>query len=281
MNVDIVQNKKRVEVLDHTPAVVSGWRLSFSLGGISHVEPSFATALRGRADDAIHGVALLLPRDAVQKLDRQEGAYDKTPVIICAYDGRELHGWMYTSGWDAVPDVPCSKRYLALMIRGAREAGVRDDYVQELARRPHYTPDAQTLERRRALPIPDKLPSCTVQQLAATKGGSRAYVSILGFVLETPRISFQRHEARDITARQSRQWRGVSMDEDDDHGRMPMVEAVADMPADQVEFVWQWMDHYLHRGAECVAYLEEFREQNPNVHPLTVPSVPYNARTVP
>ena len=33
----------------------------------------------------------------------------------------------------------------------------------------------------------------------------------------------RRHEGRDLTARQSRQWNGVSMDADDDGGKMPMV----------------------------------------------------------
>ena len=75
-----------------------------------------------------------------------------------------------------------------------------------------------------------------------------------------------RHEARDITARMSRQWKGQSLDTNDDGGRMPLEEAVADMPHDQVEYVWQWLDHYLQRGT-CVAYLLEFKQQNPNLRP--------------
>jgi hypothetical protein len=66
-------------------------------------------------------------------------------------------------------------------------------------------------------------------------------------------------EGRDLTARQSRQWCGISLDADDDFGLppFPTVHALADK---EIGFIKCWLDHYLAKG-KVVGYLTEFREQ--------------------
>jgi len=84
------------------------------------VEPSFATALPGGPEDAIHGVALLLPIAEAARLDAQERSYSRAQVTISTYDGRELVGFLYTSKTvsGTVVDTPCSARYLNILVTG-------------------------------------------------------------------------------------------------------------------------------------------------------------------
>ena len=94
MNVDIVKNKKGVEVIEHVAGAVPGWTLSFTAGGIPMVEPAMGncTELKG---GELHGVALRLTTEAMAKMDKQEGynpdsdrGYAKVEVTVEAYDGR-------------------------------------------------------------------------------------------------------------------------------------------------------------------------------------------------
>ena len=71
------------------------------------------------------------------------------------------------------------------------------------------------------------------------------------------------HLGRDITTRMSRQWRGRSVDENDDRGRPPYRTPRAMDEEAEEEFVWQWCDHYLGKAGldGVVAYLSEYAEQ--------------------
>ena len=71
------------------------------------------------------------------------------------------------------------------------------------------------------------------------------------------------HRGRDITTRMSRQWRGLSLDENDDRGRPPYRTPRAMDDDAEEEFVWQWCDHYLGKAGldGVVAYLSEYAEQ--------------------
>ena len=65
-----------------------------------------------------------------------------------------------------------------------------------------------------------------------------------------------------MTARQSRQWRGLSLDADDDFGAptaFPDVAAMASRKDGELAFILNWMDHYL-QNAKVVGFLAEFRE---------------------
>mmetsp|Transcript_69641 Transcript_69641/g.131073 ORF Transcript_69641/g.131073 Transcript_69641/m.131073 type:complete len:337 (+) Transcript_69641:181-1191(+) len=283
MNVALLQSKKGMTVLESSPAVVKEWRLSFAMNAIGLVEPAFADAQPGRKEDEIHGVAVRLPLADYARLSKQEASYAEVEVVAAAYDGRTLEVRMYTKplpaqmkGGAPPVDIPCSQRYLNVLVSGGVEAGLDKDYIRRLSERPTYAPSPETLARRVAmLPPPETLPPFTVAELCEgyadpprgshdpsnVATGAVVRTAVLGYVLELPRpkIFFGSHRGRDVTARQSRQWRGISLDENDDLGAPPFPSLSA-MPPDELEFVKHWLDHYL-QNATVVGYLVEFREQ--------------------
>lgn len=289
MNVDIVENKKKIKVIDHACAVLTGWRLGFTLHGMEKVEPSFADAQRGGEADEIHGVVLALSQSDMENMDAQEGirkvdpggkeptsGYAKAEVEVKTYDGRTVKAWVYT-GRAPKAERPCSNRYLSILVNGAKDAGLNEDYVAQLAARPTYQPDQATVDRRKELPRPESLPPMTVAELEATKAptaeevaggkapaGTLWYLSTTGYVIKLPKekVFFNKHRGRDITMRNSKQFRGISMDTDDDLGKPPF-RVLAQMPEDEAEYVRMWRDHYIEKcGVDCiVAYLSEFLEE--------------------
>jgi len=131
MNIELLRSKKGIVVLDSTPATVRGWRLNFSFAAISLVEPSFADAQPGCVDDLIHGVAVQFPVDSYTKLCKQEAAYKDAEVAIESYDGRTFVGRIFSkpNGNLDAPDIPCSKRYLNVLVQGATDVKLNPDYI--------------------------------------------------------------------------------------------------------------------------------------------------------
>ena len=99
-NMDVValQKKKKVRVLEHTPAVLSGYRLVFSQQGPQYVEPAYA-GLKREAGSEVHGIAFCMGKESVEELDKTEapkdGGYGKETVTLKAYDGRMLVAYTY------------------------------------------------------------------------------------------------------------------------------------------------------------------------------------------
>ena len=63
-------------------------------GGQWYVEPAMGDIIESPGSE-VHGVAILLDKEAEAMMDRQEGAgfvYRKQPVELEAYDGRKLQG---------------------------------------------------------------------------------------------------------------------------------------------------------------------------------------------
>jgi len=136
--------------------------------GISLVDPSFADAQQGAPEDELHGVAVRMPLMDYATLSKQEGGYLVATVSILAYDGRALIGQIYSLPPEKVQptDIPCSERYLNVLVSGAKEAGLKAEYIAALAARPFYTPSADTLAKRLAMCVsPATLPPITVAEL--------------------------------------------------------------------------------------------------------------------
>ncbi|GMI18805.1 hypothetical protein TrLO_g11882 [Triparma laevis f. longispina] len=279
MNIDIVTKKKGVTVLEHTAGSVSGYSLSFTTGGLSSVEPSFGDC-QPQSGGEIHGVALKLTNEDMNAMDAQEGynpnstkGYKKIEVTVNAYDGRTFLAWVYSARQPKPVSTHCSQRYLNVLISGAKDAGLDPEYIEKLSKLPTYTPTPETLALRSKLPPLSTLPSMTVTELAETKNtidphdpDSIAYTSIHGYIFRLPRskITFGSHLGRDLTARFSRHFRGISMDLNDDLGKPPFR-----LPRDfesegEREYVRMWRDHYLGKmGVEgvVVACLKEYTDQ--------------------
>ena len=89
-------------------------------------------------------------------------------------------------------------------LAGAKQAGIKQDYIDQLKAIPTYTPDEETLARRASLPGPEDLPAMTVDMLSKHNGDNPEefpkHLAILGFVFDCGSF-FRSHNGRDLTTR--------------------------------------------------------------------------------
>ena len=74
-------------------------------------------------------------------MDILEGAgqhYHKVDVDLDCYDGRKIQGSIYSHKEVKAEGIP-SKRYLGLIIDGAREQNLDAAYIENLAKHPTYS----------------------------------------------------------------------------------------------------------------------------------------------
>jgi len=136
---------KGVEPLRARSAVLQGWRLRFNVqhffrheGGVGNIEPSETPG------DRVLGVLYDCPADALPSLDAMEACghgYDRITVEVEA-EGERLQALTYVGTPEFIDDScrPC-RRYLNLLIDGARHAGLDSDYVQALMKQPVHQPE--------------------------------------------------------------------------------------------------------------------------------------------
>jgi len=124
------------------------------------------------------------------KLDAIEFAYgySKTQTTLEGYDGRVITSWLYVAKPENVLDkeTPPSRRYLNILLKGARQAKLDSAYVEALAEQEVYQPTPATLEVRDSLPDLASLPSITVEELRIMEEESttHTFISCLGFVFK-------------------------------------------------------------------------------------------------
>ncbi len=96
-------------------------------GGVTGVEPA--------AGKKAQGVLYNVPPDEMEKLDIIEGVpsgiYYRETVTVVDEDGNEHRAETYRTTVPKGPFTP-TRRYLGLMIKGAREHGLDPDYIKEL-----------------------------------------------------------------------------------------------------------------------------------------------------
>ena len=90
--------------------------MSFSLRGIPHAEPAYANVQPSPGDE-VHGVAFLMDKPSMEKLDKQESGYAKVMVDMEAYDGRKIRGFVYHNEKNK-DELKPTKRYLGVLIKG-------------------------------------------------------------------------------------------------------------------------------------------------------------------
>ncbi len=88
------------------------------------------------------------------------------------------------------------------ILAGAIQAGLKQEYIDNLKAIPTYAPDEETLARRAALPAPEDLPPMTVDELAKHNGKSEEqlpiHVAVLGYVFDC-QCYYPSHNGRDLT----------------------------------------------------------------------------------
>ncbi|OMH38345.1 hypothetical protein BGP75_06520 [Motiliproteus sp. MSK22-1] len=144
---------KGVEPMASRRAVLHDWRLRFNVqhffrheGGVGNIEPYAG------AGERVLGVLYDCPDEALASLDAAEAfghGYDRITVEVeveSEVDGvaniERVPALTYV-GMPEFIDNGClpSRRYLNLLINGARQAGLASDYVQRLIAQPVHQPE--------------------------------------------------------------------------------------------------------------------------------------------
>lgn len=132
-------------------AVLPGWRLRFNVqhffrheGGVGNIERT------GNPDDRVYGVLHDCPAGALALLDTAEAfghGYDRIDIDVMpaesASDDRQTIPALTYVGMPRFIDdsrLP-SRRYLNIVLEGARQAGLDEDYIRALARHPVHQVD--------------------------------------------------------------------------------------------------------------------------------------------
>lgn len=136
---------KGVEPLASRRAVLLGWRLRFNVqhffnheGGVGNIEPSDTPG------EQIHGVLHDCPDETLPSLDAMEACgygYKRITTEVEA-DGKRLPAFTYVGMPEFINDkcMP-SRRYLNILIDGARRTGLSANYVRNLETHPVHQPD--------------------------------------------------------------------------------------------------------------------------------------------
>lgn len=137
---------KGVQPLASRRAILHGWRLRFNVqhffrheGGVGNIEPS------DMPGDRVLGMVYDCPDEALDALDAVEAygyGYDRIQVEVES-EGQGTSAIAYI-GMPEFIDDKClpTRRYLNLMVEGARSAGLDPGYVQRLEQQPIHQPAA-------------------------------------------------------------------------------------------------------------------------------------------
>lgn len=143
---------KGVEPLASQRAVLPGWRLRFNVqhffqheGGVGNIEHT------GHPGDRVLGVLHECPDEALEQLDAAEAyghGYDRIEVKVESPDHhragsrRTIPALTYIGMPQFIDNQRRpSRRYLNILLAGAREAKLDEDYIQALAHHPIHSPE--------------------------------------------------------------------------------------------------------------------------------------------
>jgi len=268
MDMEALQSWKKVKVFEHCPAVLKGFKMVFSLPGLPFVEPGFGGLCR-QEDEEVHGVAFKMDQESMARLDDKEAeTYTKETVKLTAYDGRELEGYVYMS--PSTEEWLPSKRYLGVLCKGARQAGLDPAYIEKLASLPVYRAEEQpqvVAARKGREDARGGLRQVSRAELLEHKT-TDPWVSCLGLVIrpdpgtwEPESLTKMGHNGRDFTTKWLLHLHGIPMDDYDDGGAPPYP-LIGKLATHEIEYLTSWLDYYqISRQGELVGILKEFQDQ--------------------
>ena len=201
---------------EHTPAVLRGYQLSFSLPGFAWWEPAFGN-LRQNSAGVTHGVAFAMTRANRDRMCDLEGlmGYELRDVTLEAYDGRSLRAFIFILVEGAVERMP-STRYLNILCKGAQEAGLKAEYIEFLSKQSCFKTSEVMLRLRAKLrPHPRQLKAVSTTELLSQKEGN--WMSLYGYVFRLGKVHpfFKQLLGRDMTSFMLRLIRGEPLMDSD------------------------------------------------------------------
>jgi len=117
--------------------------------------------------------------------------------------------------------VGCSLRYKKILIQGARETQLDEQWISKLEQMPHYVPSEKTLSLRGKLPAISSPPVMTIEELKPYTGQEDKkdqfppLISSCGYIFQFTENWFHVFHGRDITIRNVLQCRGVNVNTND------------------------------------------------------------------
>jgi len=251
MNIKDMKNRKNVTVIESAPAILKDFRIEFSYKGYPRVEPAYGDLWESPGSE-VHGLASYLDKKSAKNLDYSEGVslpggYKKEKVTFTTYAGKSLEGYIYINrNPDKKVYLP-SKKYLNILIAGAKDIGLDSKYIAKLEAQPFYVPSEKTLKARLQRPKPEDLPVITLDELSKKK----LWTSVLGYVCKPEKKRYA-HRGKELTQNGT------------DLGK-PYFPLIKEMNPDELEYMEQWLDNYsLNENDELlpfVGYLKEFHER--------------------
>ena len=224
-----------------------------------------------------------MDEDSLEELDRTEASYKKADVSLHAYDGRILEGFVYMPKEVKTEEFLPSKRYMGVLKKGAKQAGLSPEYLDKLAALPVYEASnhpevmAARIKRRE---MKDNLPEITNEELWQHKT-ENPWVRVMGFVVKQNSV-FSSHKGRDVNSRMLMQFHGIPLDDNDDGGAPPYL-LLQSLSEEEIEYLTSWLDHY-HLGpmkglqeenAQILGFLKEFKEQQDSTETdFVLPPIP-------
>lgn len=136
---------KGVTPLASQKAVLPGWRLRFNVqhffrheGGVGNIEYT------GNLHDRVLGVLHQCSEDALALLDAAEAyghGYDRIEVDVLTQQPEQTTSALTYIGMPQFIDNSClpSRRYLNILLDGARQAGLDNEYIKTLSRQPIHS----------------------------------------------------------------------------------------------------------------------------------------------
>ena len=233
------------------------------------MEPSFAT-LKANPGDVVHGVSTLFSVQDAVNLNQQEAvgrAYNLELHKVLLYDGiTEIDVEVYVPMKPIAVDFPegeCSERYRDILVVGAKESNLDSVWISKLEQLSTYSPSAETLSLRLQLPPISSLPVMTITELALHNGSNvedyPTYVSSCGLIFNFSEF-FPTSRGRDVTFRNTLQFRGINLDSNDDGGKSPFPR-LSQLESGPLQYALQYRDRYIHKAGPPIAALKEFWEE--------------------
>jgi cation transport regulator ChaC len=124
--------RRRIEPQEEQVGMLQGFALCFDQPGLPLIEPVFAN-LRREEGASVHGVLYRLSTAQLKQLDQLEGggAYLHLEVDVQAADGRDIQAKTYLARSTVDGRYP-SRRYMDLLLRGARDRGLPEAWISRL-----------------------------------------------------------------------------------------------------------------------------------------------------